>query len=234
MTITGGLALAGEVQGKIVYGVNLVIGAGGVVGSLTTDGHIGVIGATNILAWDFIVTGNGGVTYHLVNGPSGVDCGNNTDVFNPTAGTPDLTADANHIYFDFSATDGGYLGFQTLPFYGGNNYWSCGASNNSDVYQGLAAVPDAFNVPSTIHVAEAGNQIIATVSAPPTLAIQPATNGVVLLWPVSSTIYRLQQKTNLTAVNWVSNTIPVNVVNGTNQVTVSPATGKMFFRLINP
>ena len=111
ITITGGLAFSGEVQGKIVYGVSLVIGAGGVVGTLTTDGHIGVIGATNILAWNFIVTGNGGVTYNLVSGPSGVDCGNNTAVFNPTAGTPDLTADANHIYFNFSATDGGYVGF---------------------------------------------------------------------------------------------------------------------------
>ncbi len=87
ITITGGLAFSGEVQGKIVYGVSLVIGAGGVVGTLTTDGHIGVIGATNILAWNFIVTGNGGVTYNLVSGPSGVDCGNNTAVFNPTAGT---------------------------------------------------------------------------------------------------------------------------------------------------
>jgi hypothetical protein len=219
---------------KIVYGVNLVIGAGGVVGTITTDGHIGVIGASDILAWNFIVTGNGGATYHLVNGPSGVDCGNNTDVFNPNAGTPDLTADANHIYFNFNGTDGGYVGFQTLPFYGGNNYWSCGANNNSDVAQGFGVVPVLYSDPSSIYVAESGNQIIATVSAPPTLAIQPATNGVVLLWPVSPTIYRLQQTTNLTAANWVSNTIPLNVVNGTNQVTVSPAAGKMFYRLINP
>ncbi len=219
---------------KIIYAVNLVIGAGGVVGTLTTDGHFGVIGASDILAWNFTVTGNGGVTYSLVNGPSGVDCGNNNDVFNPNAGTPDLTADANHIYFNFSATDGGYVGFQTLPFYTGDNYWSCGASNNSDVYQGLAAVPDAYNVSSTIYVAETGKQIIATVISPPTLAIQPATNGVVLLWPVSPTLYRLQQRTNLTTANWVSNTIPLSVVNGTNQVKVSPAAGNMFYRLINP
>ena len=83
-------------------------------------------------------------------------------------------------------------------------------------------------------MAESGKQNIATVISPPTLAIQPATNGVVLLWPVSPAIYRLQQNTNLTTANWVSNTIPLNVVNGTNQVTVSPAAGNMFFRLINP
>ena len=124
MTIAGVFALAGEAQANIIYDVNLAIGAGGVVGSLTRDGKIGVIGASDILAFNFIVTGNGGVTFHLSNGPSGVGVGNNTAEFNPNAGTPDLTADANHIYFNFSATDGGYLGFQTLPFYGGQNYWT--------------------------------------------------------------------------------------------------------------
>jgi hypothetical protein len=71
-------------------------------------------------------------------------------------------------------------------------------------------------------------------AAPPTLGIQPATNGVTLLWPVTTTTYRLQQNSDFTTANWVSNTIPINVVNGTNQVTVSPATGNLFFRLINP
>ncbi len=60
------------------------------------------------------------------------------------------------------------------------------------------------------------------------------TNGVVLLWPASSTIYRLQQNTKLATTNWVSNTNLINVVNGTNQVTISPAAGNQFFRLINP
>ena len=68
----------------------------------------------------------------------------------------------------------------------------------------------------------------------PVLSIQPTTSGVVLLWPTSSIIYRLQQNTNLTTTNWVSNTNLINVVNGTNQVTISPAAGNQFFRLINP
>jgi len=66
------------------------------------------------------------------------------------------------------------------------------------------------------------------------LTIQPANNGVVLLWPAAAPAFRLQQTTNLTTANWVTNTLPVNVVSGTNQVTVSPATGNLFFRLINP
>ena len=71
-------------------------------------------------------------------------------------------------------------------------------------------------------------------AARPTLGIQPATNGVTLFWPVTTTTYRLQQIADLTTANWVSNTLPINVVSGTNQVTVSPATGNQFFRLINP
>jgi len=70
-------------------------------------------------------------------------------------------------------------------------------------------------------------------SAPPALSIQPATNGVALLWPASTTIYRLQQTADLTT-SWASNLNATNLVNGTNQVTISPATGKMFYRLIYP
>ena len=161
MTIAGGLASAGVAQGNIVYNVNASIGAGGVVGTITTDGAVGVLQASDILAWNLTVTGNGGATFDLVNGASGVEVGNNTAVFNPTAGTPDLTADANNIYFNFSGTDGGYFGFQTLPFYGGQNYWSCGASNNSDTAQGFGVVPVLYSDPSSIYVAESGNQIIA-------------------------------------------------------------------------
>ena len=125
---------------------------------------LGYLSASDIRSWNLTVTGNGGATFNLVNGASGVEVGNNTDVFNPNAGTPDLTADAIHIYFNFSATDGGYLGFQTLPFYGGQNYWSCGASNNQDTAQGFGLVPVLYSDPSSIYQAESGNQIIATAA----------------------------------------------------------------------
>jgi Legume lectin domain len=161
----GALALVYEAKANITYNVNLTVGAGGVVGSITTDGTVGVLSASDILSWNLTVTGNGGATFNLVNGASGVEVGNNTDVFNPNAGTPDLTADPNYIYFNFSATDGGYLGFQTLPFYGGQNYWSCGASNNQDTAQGFGVVPVLYSDPSSIYEAESGNQIIATAAA---------------------------------------------------------------------
>ncbi len=157
--------MAGEAKAAdITYDVNLTIGAGGVVGTITTDGNTGVIGASDILAWNLTGTGNGGLTYSLVNGPSGIDCGNNTAIFDPTLGTPDLTATVDDIYFNFSATDGGYLGFQTLPLYTGDQYISFGANNNGDVYQGFSVVPVYYSDPSSIIESASGNQIIASVA----------------------------------------------------------------------
>lgn len=66
----------------------------------------------------------------------------------------------------------------------------------------------------------------------PSLTIQSATNGVVIGWPASATGFQLQENTDLTTTNWVANTAPTNVVSGTNLVTISPATGSGFFRLI--
>jgi hypothetical protein len=168
MTIAGGLALAGEAKAAdIVYDVNLTIGAGGVVGTITTDGDTGIIGASDIVAWNLTGTGNGGSTFNWVNGNSVVEVGNNTNPFDPNLGTPDLTATANHIFFNFSGTDGGYLSFQTPPAYQGEHYVSFGANNQSDVFQGVAIVPVLNIDPSTIAEAESGNQIIASAVPEP-------------------------------------------------------------------
>lgn len=68
--------------------------------------------------------------------------------------------------------------------------------------------------------------------APPALTIQQTTNGVVVGWPASATGFQLQENTDLNTTNWVMNTASTNVVSGTNFVTISPATGNGFFRLI--
>lgn len=70
--------------------------------------------------------------------------------------------------------------------------------------------------------------------SPPILSIQPMTNCVMVLWPSSGTTYRLLQNSDLTTTNWFPNTNTINVVNGTNQVTIFPATGNMFFQLVYP
>lgn len=162
------LAVAGaasQANASITYDVNQTIGAGSVTGTITTDGAIGVLSASDFTAWNLLLTGAGGATFVLTNGSSGVEVGNISDPFNPNAGTPDLTADAQNIYFNFDGLDGGYLGFQTLPLYGGQNYW-CNASlgNNFDCATGKTVVPvNAFD-PSTQTALASGNQIIASVA----------------------------------------------------------------------
>ncbi len=173
-----GFALSGSAH-AIVYTVNQTIGSGGVSGTITTNGQIGVLAAPDITAWDLTLTGNGGASIHLVNGTSGVTVGNISDPFNPTAGTPDLTADAQNIYFDYDASDGGYLGFQMLPLYGGQQYW-CNASqgNNFDCSQGKSVVPVLFSDPSSIYAAAAGNQILASVAP---AVPEPAISALLLM-----------------------------------------------------
>jgi hypothetical protein len=60
------------------------------------------------------------------------------------------------------------------------------------------------------------------------------TNTVVIFWSAPSTGFRLQQNSLLTGANWTSVTNAVNVVNGQNQVSVSPAKSSLFYRLIYP
>jgi hypothetical protein len=87
--------------------------------------------------------------------------------------------------------------------------------------------------PSVTHLDAIAFQPAAAASAP-SLGIQKTTNGVVIGWPASATGFRLQENTDLTTTNWIANSSPTNVVSGTNQVTISPAVGSGFFRLINP
>ena len=57
---------------------------------------------------------------------------------------------------------------------------------------------------------------------------------VVVSWPASPVGYVLQQNLFVQTTNWTLATNPVSLVNGTNQVTVSPLTSNRFFRLIHP
>jgi hypothetical protein len=157
---------AGVSQAAITYTVDQVIGDGSVTGTITTDGATGLLSASDITAWNLLLTGKGGATFTLVNGPSGVLVGNISQPFNPTAGNNDLTADTQHIYFNYSGTDGGYLGFQTNPFYGGNNYW-CNASQGQgfDCAVGKSVVPVLYSDPSSQYQPASGEQIIASVAS---------------------------------------------------------------------
>jgi hypothetical protein len=156
---------AGVAGASITYDVNQVIGAGSVIGTITTDGVLGTLVAGDFTAWNLVLTGAGGANFTLTNGTSGVEVGNVSDPYNPHAGTADVTADIHNIYFNFDGGDGGYLGFQQAPLYAGQQYW-CNASTGQgyDCSVGKSVVPAAYNDPSSQYAFAGGKQIIASVA----------------------------------------------------------------------
>ncbi len=71
------------------------------------------------------------------------------------------------------------------------------------------------------------------IAAIPNLkVVLTATNSVVVSWPNLGG-YTLQTNSDLTATHWAGYGGSVTTVNGTNSVTLSPPSGKLFFRLTN-
>lgn len=78
-----------------------------------------------------------------------------------------------------------------------------------------------------------GNQFYRLIYPVPPLSIQFTGPSTVLLsWPAPSTRFMLQQNSSLDAPNWFNVTNVPTVVNGTNEVTLSPVTGNEFYRLV--
>ena len=100
---------------------------------------------------------------------------------------------------------------------------------SSDVHTFLAQ-----GAPNTPQAQFTSTIIYDYTPAPPLLSIQTTTNGVVVYWPNSATQFRLQQSPGILITQWQFNTNSVDLVNGTNQVSISPDSGAIFFRLIYP
>ena len=78
------------------------------------------------------------------------------------------------------------------------------------------------------------NFIAAVITTPsqPSLSLAVVSPGVLILsWPTNSTVFSLEQNSNLTTTNWGAVTNAVTVVGGQNQVTVQMAGEQGFFRL---
>jgi len=76
---------------------------------------------------------------------------------------------------------------------------------------------------------------VQTASAPFLSIFGTGTNAAIVAWPIPATTFRLQQNSNVLNTNgWVTVTNPVVTANGTNRVTIYPATGNQYFRLIYP
>jgi hypothetical protein len=136
----------------ITYTVDQTVGSGSVTGFITTDGTIGTLDATNLVAWNLLLD-DGTNTTNVVSGTSSVgDVGD------------DLTASPTALMFNFSGADYGYFYFNGTPpssdgqlcysasptcfFYTGTGFWGVGGDGH-------------------VYTIESGNQIIATATPEP-------------------------------------------------------------------
>jgi hypothetical protein len=75
---------------------------------------------------------------------------------------------------------------------------------------------------------------VSTPGAPALSILLPDPHTVVVAWSASATGWTLQQNINLVSGTWITLTNTVNIVNGQNQIVLSPTIGEHFFRLKNP
>jgi len=110
-------------------------------------------------------------------------------------------------------------------------------TNGSSVYSvsGTIGQPDAAGAMSGGDYSLTGGfwsiiSIVQTANAP-ALGIAHSGGSVVVSWPSSATGFTLQQNTNLAATNWTASGYSITTANGTNSITITSASGKLFFRL---
>ena len=149
------------------YLVNQTIGAAGhVTGTIDTDGTTGALGASNISAWDLLVSGPG-ASITLSNLNSGV--------YSTGSG---LIATSSGITFDYSNPVDSFLIFQAGGFGSQATYW-CNASAAGSCFQGATASPQYYFDSSRQTEARSGVQDIASGAA--AAVPEPATWALMIL-----------------------------------------------------
>jgi hypothetical protein len=160
LALGSALALVGaaSASASIVYAVDQVIGNGSVMGSITTNGALGALLASDFTNWNLTLSlSSPSETFVLTKG--------NSVVFEQGA---DVAATATQILFNFSGADNGILLFQDGLF-SGQHYW-CNATQLGACFQGKSVVPiDVFT--AYANVGASGVQVIAGVPESSTWAL---------------------------------------------------------------
>jgi hypothetical protein len=145
-----------------VFSVDRTIGTGTVVGTITTDGTLGVLGTADVTTWDLTLSA-GAASFTLL-GPLS---GNNSAL---TVVGSDLSATATQLVFDFSSY--GLALFQN-PGIGSSQNWYCieGPSSNCTPFgtssTGTESVQVGLYPNSTYGVAHYdSSQVIGTTGVP--------------------------------------------------------------------
>jgi hypothetical protein len=157
-------------RADITYGVNLTVGAGGITGTITTDGETSnPLATSDIVDWNLVIS-DGTNTFDL----EGPLSGNNSTA---DVGGSDLTETSTQLSFDFSATDGGGFIIQN-PYVSYPGPYACFINNSmagdrSSCWEGNAI--DVGVTPSEeqspLYDSESGTQVIASVTPEPSTAI---------------------------------------------------------------
>ncbi len=158
------LALAAAVpavsSASIIFNVNQTIGAGGVTGTITTDGMLGPLASVNLVDWKLTLN-DGTATFLLTAANSEVGF----------ALGAALSETATQLLFD--TTSGGLVLFQN-PFIGSGQHWWCLGNPTG----GCFGFPGTENlrIDGAIETASwQGTVVIGTAEAAPPAAIpQPA------------------------------------------------------------
>lgn len=147
----------------ITYNVDQTIGLGSVIGKIETDGRLGVLAAGDIIGWNLELNGVG-ASINLTNSNSAVDFFSGSD----------LTATAQHLYFNFAGS-AGYFTIQENGYYSSGYYYYCDeaeATVGGPCVPAASVVPQAWTEPSAQFASPVGNQIIGTaVPEPATLSL---------------------------------------------------------------
>ncbi|MGE0483211.1 MAG: PEP-CTERM sorting domain-containing protein [Gammaproteobacteria bacterium] len=138
----------------ITYNVNRTIGPGSVVGSITTDGTLGVLGSANVTGWSLTIDdGDGNGPFTLINpGNSGLAVSGSL-----------LSATLTDLVFNFSGSSGFAL-FQNPNPGSGQNWWCVEGLNSNCAGTGNSTESvNRFGTP--VSVAHQGAVVIGTVGA---------------------------------------------------------------------
>jgi hypothetical protein len=99
--------------------------------------------------------------------------------------------------------------------------------SGSDTYLGFLT----FQTDGEVDYTSAGTVVVQPRPYLSIVATGPT--SVLVLWTNSGS-YTLQQNTNIaSASGWTTSPYPVSSLNGTSSITISPATGNLFFRLLS-
>jgi hypothetical protein len=135
----------------ITYDVSRTIGAGSVVGSITTDGTVGVLGTANILGWNLTLTDAN--SSFVLNGPV------NSAVL---IGGSAFSATVSDLLFNFNLGSGFVL-FQNPSIGSGQNFWCIDNGGCINLF-----VPGEYvvagSLPDGVGQLQQGSQVIASVA----------------------------------------------------------------------